>query len=216
MFKWLIHSFAGIRHNFHTYFVYEILSVLLTSFIWVPTYTFIYKKTLHWMGTDALINNRVLNVVLNYKGMLGIAAIFLLCLMVIFVQIGLLIIISQKSCFHKEITLTDALFFVVQRVPRFFRLGILFILPFFLLFILITQSPLLEVVTDKYNVQIFLSNQLSIFCCGVFSPCTSSFLRGRGLQRPLCRVSGLREEKEFLWYSTFSSLTLSCCSSDSG
>jgi len=159
MFIRLIRSFAGIKDNVWTYFVYEVLSVLLTSFLWVPVYTYIYKMTLHWMGSDALINSKALTVVFSYKGILGISAIFILCLMIIFIQIGLLVIITQKSYFRKKVTLVDALIFVVKRVPKFFRLGILLILPFFLLFILLRQSALLDIFTDKYNVQIYLANQ---------------------------------------------------------
>jgi glycerophosphoryl diester phosphodiesterase len=173
-----------MKDNFETYFAYEILSVLLTSFIWVPTYLYIYKKTLEWMGKDALINSQVADVVFSYKGLIGIASIFVLCLMVIFVQIGLLIIISQKSYFKTRISLIDALFFVIRRIPKMFRLGVVLILPFFLLFLLISQSPLLDVVTDKYNVQIFLFNQLNMsqfqlyVYCLLFVALLYFFLRG--------------------------------------
>lgn len=153
-------SFKDCMEDLKKYASFELFCVLFTSFIWVPFLTYIYKLTLRWMGSPSLLNNEVYNIAKNYKGIAGIMLIFVLCIIIIFIEIGVLIVLAHKNYFDKEIGIFDSFVYVIKRLPKFFRLGIFQLIPFLLITILTINLPLLNVITGKINLPIFIASKL--------------------------------------------------------
>lgn len=160
MIKLFFKSFKDCLDDFKKYGTFELLCVIFTSFIWVPVLTYIYKFTLGWMGTSSLINNEIYSIFKSYKGVIGVTLILTICALIILVEVGVLIVLSQKNYFEKNVSLAGSLIFVLKRLPKFVRLGFFQLVPFLLLAILTLNLPILNIITEKFNVPIFFTSKL--------------------------------------------------------
>lgn len=163
MIKLLIQSLKNFTKNFKSYIVFEILTLLATSFIFVPLITYIYKITLKWMGSISLLNNEIYNITRDYKGIIGIILTIILCEIVFFIEIGVLVVITQKIYFNKSINTVDAILVVLKKLPKLFGFSIVQIIPV-LLFLFILINPLIyRLVSERINIFIFINTKLQGF-----------------------------------------------------
>ncbi|MCD8502180.1 MAG: glycerophosphoryl diester phosphodiesterase membrane domain-containing protein [Bacillaceae bacterium] len=89
------------------------------------------------LSTGPLLNSDVYKVGLSTPGMVGLIVIGFLAVILIFIELGVMIVIAQQRYFRKNVLLTNALVTSLRKIPRllgfgFFQLLILslFILPF--------------------------------------------------------------------------------------
>jgi glycerophosphoryl diester phosphodiesterase len=98
---------------------------------------------------------------MSYKGLVGIIVIFILCVIIVFVEAGVLIVISQKQYFNQEVDVLNSLLFVLKRVPKLFGLSIFQIVPFFMLIILPLNLNFMKIIQEKINLPILITSQLN-------------------------------------------------------
>lgn len=136
---------------------FQFFYFLITSFIFVPMIAAIFNRTLRSLGFRSLLNQDIYKLGFNYRGIIGIIIIAVVSVVIIFIEMGTLIVISQKKCFKKEISLSDALLTTLKRTPKIFGLGILQLMFFLLFLIPIVDSPLASSLLESINIPIWVT-----------------------------------------------------------
>jgi glycerophosphoryl diester phosphodiesterase len=138
--------------------VFQLLYIIITSFIFVPAITYIFNKILWSIGTKSLLNKDVFKIGLHYEGIVGIILICILVVAIMFVEFGVIIVISQKKYFYRDISISDAFITSIVSTPKLFSFGILQLVLLFVLLVPFVDSAFLTTVID--NVNLILSSNL--------------------------------------------------------
>lgn len=160
MFQQLKECLDDFLKNIKLYVTFELMYMIITSFIWVPVITFIFKSTLRMMGSPSLLNKEVFKMPLNIKGSLGLLAIFFLVILIVFIEIGVLIVLTQKNRFKTKVTVIGALLFVIKRIPKLFGIDILQGLVFLLLLLPVIETPISRLLTRHLNLEMLYYNKV--------------------------------------------------------
>ncbi|RXZ76712.1 glycerophosphodiester phosphodiesterase [Paenibacillaceae bacterium] len=153
-------SLLDFRRTYKKQLIFEYIFMLATSFIFVPINSYIFNRVVHAFGTGSLLNGDVYKIVLSYKGIAGLLGISLIAVLVLFIEFGVLIIISQKKYFGKDVLISDALITTLRRTPIIFGFGMLQLMIFLLFLIPFIESPLSSSLLSYFNVPIFFNSQL--------------------------------------------------------
>ncbi len=131
----LKNSLKDFQSTYKKYLVFEFIYLAITGFIFVPMLAYIFNRVLVAMGSHALLNMDVFKIVLNSRGLVGLSILSVLVVVIIFIEFGVLIIISQKRYFNEDILISEAFITTVKFIPKLFGLGVLHLI-FYLLFII--------------------------------------------------------------------------------
>lgn len=130
-------SINDFKCSYKKYIFFALLFTFLTSVFFVPFISFVFDRILRMLSTGPLLNSDVYKVGLSTPGMVGLIVIGFLAVILIFIELGVMIVIAQQRYFRKNVLLTNALVTSLRKIPRllgfgFFQLLILslFILPF--------------------------------------------------------------------------------------
>lgn len=130
-------SINDFKCSYKKYIFFALLFTFLTSVFFVPFISFMFDRILRMLSTGPLLNSDVYKVGLSTPGMVGLIVIGFLAVILIFIELGVMIVIAQQRYFRKNVLLTNALVTSLRKIPRllgfgFFQLLILslFILPF--------------------------------------------------------------------------------------
>ncbi len=157
MFK---NSFKDFKKVYKKYILFEIIHTIITSFLFVPIISYIVGRLLIKIGSRSLINSDVFKTVLSYEGIIGLIFISILFIIFIFIEYGVLITISQKQYFGKDISILNSFVTTVIKIPRMLSLGIL---PLVLLLLLLTpfvELPISNVLAKDLNLPLYVRRSI--------------------------------------------------------
>src|SRR5690554_3723088 len=108
MFQLIKLSFIDFYKSYKKYISFALLYMLLTSFFAVPMISFIFNRMLLMLGPGTLLNADVYKIALSLPGFVGMLLISFIVLVIYFLQFGVIIIISQKTYFSKNLLISEA------------------------------------------------------------------------------------------------------------
>lgn len=160
MLSMLINSFRDFKTTYKKYLLFELIHTIITSFLFVPLISYIVGRMLVKMGSRSLINKDVFKTALSYEGILGVIMVSILFITFIFIEYGILIIISQKRYFQKEISILNSFVTVLKKIPKMLSIGIL---PLVILLLFLTpfiELPISSVLAKDLNVPLYVKRRI--------------------------------------------------------
>ena len=152
----LISSFLDFKKSYRQYLVFEFLYFLVTGFLFVPLLSYIFNRLIIIMGSSFYLNNDVFKIMLDYKGVAGIFFIAVLAVMFIFLEIGVLIIISHRKYLNRDIFITEAIITTIRKIPKIFGIGMLHLVIMFLLIIPFVNVPVSPALVSDVQIPPFI------------------------------------------------------------
>lgn len=153
-------SIRDFRATYKKHLLFEYLFMLLTSFVFIPMMSYMFNRIIRMVGSGSLLNDEVYKVGLSYKGIIGLIAIGLVAVIVLFIEFGVMITIAQKNYFGKEVLISDAVLTTLSKTPNIFGFGILQLLFFLLFLVPFIDSPLSSSFYAFFNVPIFFNSRI--------------------------------------------------------
>lgn len=140
MFRDSLHDF---KRSYMTYLSFEIIYSFLASLLFIPFLTYLFNRVVMMIGNgQALINNDVYQTGASFKGLAGLFGVAFLAVTVLFVEFGVIILITQKHYFKQPVTVSQAFRKTLRKLPKLLGLGI------FPLFVLLLMGfPFLDAST---------------------------------------------------------------------
>ncbi len=132
-------SFIDFRRHYKKYIAYGLVFMFLTSFVFVPLLSYLFNRLMISFGSGVLLNRQAFQIVLSYRGFIGLVLIASVAVMIIFIELSGLIVLAQKKYFSKDVFISESIFTAIRTVPRIIGIGMLH-----LIFILLILSPLVE------------------------------------------------------------------------
>lgn len=165
MFKLLKDGFKNLKNAFAKYLSFELIYSFLASVFIIPFLTYIFNRIFLIVGKgEVLLNSDVYKLGLSFNGLAGMFVISFLAAAVLFVELGVIIFIADKSYFNESISVSDAFFTALNRLPKLIGLGIFQL--FFLLLLVIpfvdntTIPPLFDLNTDIILRELFQESMI--------------------------------------------------------
>ncbi|MBD2872276.1 glycerophosphodiester phosphodiesterase [Paenibacillus arenilitoris] len=160
MLQLVVRSIRDFRATYKKHLLFEYMFMLLTSFVIIPIITYMFNRIILVLGSGSLLNGEVYRIGLTYTGVLGLVAICLVAVLVLFIEFGVIITIAQQHYFGKDVLISDAIMTALRQTPKLFGFGIIQLL-FFLLFLLpFIDSPMSSSLYGLFNVPIFVNSRL--------------------------------------------------------
>lgn len=161
MLKRLGRSVRDFRATYKKHLIFESLFMLLTSFAIIPILSFIFNRMLRVIGSGSILNGEVYKIGLSYSGIAIMIFICLVAVLVLFIEFGVVIIISQQHYFGKEIMISDAVLTTLRQTPKIFGLGMIQLLFFVLFLVPFIESPFSTYLYAQFNVPIFWNSRVT-------------------------------------------------------
>lgn len=165
-------SIRDFRATYKKHLLFEYLFMLLSSFVFIPIISYMFNRIIRMVGSGSLLNDEVYKVGLSYKGIIGLAAIGLVAVIVLFIEFGVMITIAQKNYFGKEVFISDAILTTLSKMPNIFGFGIIQLLFFVLFLVPFIDSPLSSFFYAFFNVPIFFNSRIldtSVFWLALYA-----------------------------------------------
>lgn len=160
MISLLLNSFKDFKRTYKKYLLFEVIYMLMTGFIFVPLIAYIFNRLLMALGSNVLLNKEVFKIVLSYRGIAGLLTIASIAVIIIFIEFGVLIVISQKKFFSKDILISEAVVTTIKSVPKILGFGMLHLI-FILLFLMpFIDSPLSPALIDRIEKPLFIKEAI--------------------------------------------------------
>lgn len=160
MLKRLGRSIRDFRETYKQHLLFEYLFMLLTSFVIIPIISFIFNRMLRVLGSGSVLNGDVYKIGLSYTGVAGLIAICLVAVLVLFIEFGVVITISQQHYFGKQVLISDAVLTTLRQTPKLFGFGLIQLLFFLLFLVPFIESPLSTSLFAQFNVPIFFNSRV--------------------------------------------------------
>lgn len=151
------------RKTYTKQLTFLFLYMLLTSIVFVPTLTYIYNRILRGVDSSSLLNTDVYTIMLSYTGFIGVMVFSFLYVIILFVQFGVMIILSQKHLFGNPVHIAEAFTTVLKAVPKMFALGIIQLMLFLYLLMPLIESPLTITLLESINLPILFTSRIHDF-----------------------------------------------------
>ncbi len=154
-------SLKDFRAEYKKYLVFEYLYLLLTGVLFVPLLGNLFNRVLRAIGASALLNTDVFRIILDWRGILGVLVVGVVAVIFVFIEFGVLIVISHKAHFGQRAALGEALLTVLRRVPGIIGFGTLHLLLFLLFLVPFVEIPLMPILTGDLNVPAFVFRRIA-------------------------------------------------------
>jgi len=171
MLKLLSRSIRDFRAAYPKLLLFEYIYMLLTSVIIVPIITLIFNRVLTVIGSGSLMNEDIVQLGLNWKGMLGLIAIGLIASFAVFIELCVLVVLIQQRLWGKRVAIADAVLTALHQTPRLLGFGTVQLFVLLLILIPFVDSPMSESFYALFNVPVFLERnvmQLSLIMSVVY------------------------------------------------
>ncbi len=135
----LLGSLLDFRRSYKKYISFGLVYLLLTSYVFVPLLSYLFNRLLIMTGSSVLLNRDIFRILLSYRGVISLLIICSVAVVMIYIELGTLIILSQQKYHRKEIFVTDAVITTLRSVPRLIGFGMVH-----LILLLLIMIPLIE------------------------------------------------------------------------
>lgn len=161
MLQLLKNSYRDFLNTYQQYLVFEFLYLVMTSFLFVPIIAYIFNRMLLAMGSSSLLNSELFKIGLSFEGIIGLSIISIIAVIIIFVELGVLIIISHKAYFHKDISVFEAVVTTVRKIPKLFRLSIMYLIILLLLLIPLIEFTFSSTLLESIDIPVFMMERIA-------------------------------------------------------
>ncbi|MBU5591143.1 glycerophosphodiester phosphodiesterase [Clostridium sp. MSJ-4] len=174
VFKLAGESYKDFKKDFIKYMCFESIFKVVTSFVLMPLMVYIFHRIIKSLGEYSLSNAQIFKIGLSAKGMAGLIVLTLLATIIVFIEFGVLILISQKRHYGKSISITGAVMNTVVKTPRIIGFGSL-LLSLYLLFLMpfsefnISSSLISSIKIPKFIEEEIFKSYLYTFLYLAFS-----------------------------------------------
>ena len=157
LFKATIKSF---HKTYRQYLLLGVLSILLTSYLFVPFIAWLFNRVLRVLSGGYLVNSDLMRLVLDWRTLGFFLFMLLLVVIIFFLEFAIILVIAREAYFQRRVSLSDALSTAWRRIPRI--IGLSSLLMFFLLVLLIpfVDNPFLESLFGQINWPALLRSQI--------------------------------------------------------
>ncbi|MDW7670146.1 MAG: glycerophosphoryl diester phosphodiesterase membrane domain-containing protein [Bacillota bacterium] len=139
MFALMLKSFMDFRRSWRIYLAFGLFYLLATSYLFVPVLSYLFNRLLLLTGSGVLLNRDVFRMLLNYRAAAGLFFLAAIAVILIFLELGTLVIIAHKKYSHRTILLTEAFITAVHSLHRIIGFGV-----FYFILIMLVLFPLIE------------------------------------------------------------------------
>lgn len=160
MIRMFRNSFKDFKNVYKKYVLFEIIHTIITSFLFVPIISYVVGRLLIKIGSRSLINSDVFKTALSYEGIIGLIFISILFVTFIFIEYGVLIIISQKKYFNKDISILNSFVTTLKKIPRMLSLGVLPLTILFILLIPFIELPISNIIAKDLDLPLYVRRQV--------------------------------------------------------
>lgn len=160
MLLFLRDSFKDFKIIHRKMLIFESLFVLLSGFVFVPFFSWLLDRILRYSGSGYLVNREVISYAFDLRGALAFMLLGSLMVFMLFTELGVIVVLAQKTFFGHRVSIMDSLATVIRRIPRIIGIGMI---QFLLLMILISpliDSPMLNYLLSGYNFDIIILNPI--------------------------------------------------------
>ncbi|WP_020619442.1 glycerophosphoryl diester phosphodiesterase membrane domain-containing protein [Paenibacillus daejeonensis] len=157
----LRYSLTDFRRSYKKHVTFALLFLVMTSYLFIPLISYIFNRMMRAISTGSLLNGEIYRIALSYQGIGAVLAISLVAMLVLFLQLGVVLVIAQKVYFRKDILIADAFITILRRTPALFSFGTIQLMLYFLFLLPFIESPLSASVLSKVNLQIYFTTKLS-------------------------------------------------------
>ncbi|GAB6169880.1 glycerophosphodiester phosphodiesterase [Clostridium carnis] len=111
-------TYENFMFNYKAIMFFEILYKLLAMFIFIPINYFILNKFMGKIGVYNITNKDLLRLGLTFHGIIYLSLIVIISFLVIFIEIGILTYIANKSHKNEKVNLINATINSIKIVPK--------------------------------------------------------------------------------------------------
>ncbi|SDY23464.1 glycerophosphoryl diester phosphodiesterase [Tindallia californiensis] len=156
----LLKSLIDFKKYYRGYIAYGFVFLILTSVIFIPLLGYLFNRLIISMGAGVLINKDAFRIVLSYEGLIGLIIIASISVMIVFIELGGLIVLAQRKIFSKKVFISEAIITAIFSVPRIIGIGMLHFI-----FVILVVAPLIDIpvateITSKIEVPPILMNMI--------------------------------------------------------
>ncbi|MDN5314842.1 MAG: glycerophosphoryl diester phosphodiesterase [Clostridiales bacterium] len=150
---------------------FEAVFILLSGFVFVPFVSWLLNRLLRASGSGYLVSSDVFRFMPDLRGILTFVLLALIMVFLLYTELGIIVVMSQKVYFGHRVNLSDAAVTVLRRLPVISGIGIINFLVLMLLLAPLLDSPLINYLLSGYNFDILVLDQVrqSIWRTVIFS-----------------------------------------------
>ena len=157
----LRYSLTDFRRSYKKHVTFAMLFLVMTSSLFIPLISYIFNRMMRAISTGSLLNGEIYRIALSYQGIGAVLAISLVAMLILFLQLGVVLVITQKVYFRKDVLIADAFITILRRTPALFSFGTIQLMLYLLFLLPFIESPLSASVLSKVNLQIYFTTKLS-------------------------------------------------------
>lgn len=158
--KLIVNSLIDFRRSWRHYMAFALFYMLLTSYVLVPMLAFLLNRILILTGSGVVLNSEVFRILLNTRGVLGLLGLAALAVMLIFLELGTLIVIAHKRYFKRRIMISEAMATAIGSLPRIIGFGMFYLILLLLVIIPLIELPVEPLLTSRVNVPPLLMEKI--------------------------------------------------------
>ena len=153
-------TLENFKYNFKDSIVFEMFYKLITWFIFIPINYLILNSFMKRMGVYNITNKQIIKFALTYQGIIYITIMVILSFMAIFIELTVLIYISNKSHTHERESLIKSISNSLKGVNKFPSIYV--IIPIFISMIIgpLTGVKLYNSLIRNLSIPGFVKKQL--------------------------------------------------------
>lgn len=151
-------SFQDLRFVLRKMLLFEFFYMMMLSLVFIPAIAYFINRLLRMLGNPFLLNHDVYQIGLSLNGLIWGSIIVFSCVVLLFIQFGVILLVSQKHIFGKHVYITDAFLTTLRSIPKLISIGfipftlfVLFLLPFI-------RTPLSDILWGDFNFPIILAS----------------------------------------------------------
>lgn len=133
----IINTFENFKYNFKEVTFFEALYRLLAIFIFIPLNYYIINRFMRGLDVHNITNTDLLKFGLSIKGIIYITIIVIISFIAVFIEMGILTYMANKSHKQENVSLLEATINCMRVIPRKFTIYM-----FFMIFICGIVGPL--------------------------------------------------------------------------
>ncbi|SMP38599.1 glycerophosphodiester phosphodiesterase family protein [Anoxynatronum buryatiense] len=160
MIRLILNSLLDFRRSWRHYMAFALLYMLLTSYVLVPVLAFLLNRILILTGSGVVLNSEVFRILLNTRGLLGFLGLAALAVMLIFLELGTLIVIAQKRFFQQRVMISEAMATAIYSLPRIIGFGMVYLILLLLVIIPLIELPVEPLISSRVNIPPLLMEKI--------------------------------------------------------
>jgi glycerophosphoryl diester phosphodiesterase len=161
MVKLLISSLKDLKDNIRQYILIGLISLFMTSFIFVPLISFIFQRMILLYNSGIVLNEDIFKIFMDKDNLFSLLLILILAITFLFMEMSIYAIVSQKKMFKKEISITEAFLTALSKLPRLLTIELIYFLVLFIFVLPLVELPVDTNISRSVEIPVFIENRIA-------------------------------------------------------